>query len=50
MPLSEEWEQSQLCRLLPLPLFLLYEQVSAYGDTFDKTIRAEIIGDIDEAR
>ncbi len=50
MPLTEEWEQAKLCRLLPPPLFVLYSQTSAYGEACDKMVKVEIIGDIEEAR
>ena len=50
MPLTAERDQLQLCGQLPKPLFVLYNQLSGYGAACDPTIRATIVGDLDEAR
>ncbi len=50
MPLTEEWEQAKLCRLLPSPLYVLYSQTAAYTEACDSLINVNIVGDVDEAR
>ena len=50
MPLSKGHDQLALARFLPRCLFVLFNQVSAYGTACDKRLNAVIIGDLDEAK
>lgn len=50
MPLSKDHEQLALARFLPRCLFVLFNQVSAYGKACDKNLSAIIIGNLDEAK
>ncbi|XP_058120526.1 THO complex subunit 5 homolog [Anopheles ziemanni] len=50
MPIESGWEILKTVRLLSQPLYLLYANVSAYGEACDNLISATIQGDEEEAK
>uniref|UniRef100_A0A182JCL4 Uncharacterized protein n=1 Tax=Anopheles atroparvus TaxID=41427 RepID=A0A182JCL4_ANOAO len=50
MPIESGWEIQKTVRLLAQPLYLLYANVSAYGEACDKLLFASIQGDEEEAK
>lgn len=47
---EREWAVQQVARLLPLPLYVAYANLSAYAEISKKLIDTRIVGDEDEAR
>ncbi|XP_076453337.1 THO complex subunit 5-like [Babylonia areolata] len=50
MPYDEVREQQQTARHLPLPLYVLYMQASAYQQACDKFLKVTIEGDVNAAK
>uniref|UniRef100_A0A182QXG2 Uncharacterized protein n=1 Tax=Anopheles farauti TaxID=69004 RepID=A0A182QXG2_9DIPT len=50
MPIEKGWKILKTVRLLPQPLYLLYANVTAYGEACDNLLATSIHGDEDEAR
>ncbi|XP_025089480.1 THO complex subunit 5 homolog B-like isoform X2 [Pomacea canaliculata] len=50
MPYDEVREQHQTARHLPLPLYVLYMQGSAYQQACDKYLRVNVEGDVNAAK
>ncbi|XP_070205854.1 THO complex subunit 5 homolog A-like isoform X2 [Littorina saxatilis] len=50
MPYDDVREQQQTARHLPLPLYVLYMQASAYQQACDKFLKVTIEGNVDEAK
>ncbi|KAL8560659.1 hypothetical protein ACOMHN_052675 [Nucella lapillus] len=50
MPYDEVREQHQTARHLPLPLYVLYMQASAYQQACDKFLKVTIDGDVNAAK
>jgi len=50
MPLDEQRAQYETAKYLPLPLYVLFVQASAYHEACDKYLDIQIQGDIDAAK
>ncbi|XP_052872664.1 THO complex subunit 5 homolog [Anopheles cruzii] len=50
MPIEKGWEVQKNVRLLAQPLYLLYANVTAYGDACDNLLSTSIHGDEEEAK
>ncbi|XP_055384494.1 THO complex subunit 5 homolog [Condylostylus longicornis] len=50
MEIEKEWEVQQSVRLLPRPLYLVYVNLSAYGEACDKYLKVSIAEDEEEMR
>ncbi|XP_058054866.1 THO complex subunit 5 homolog [Anopheles bellator] len=50
MPIEKGWEIQKNVRLLAQPLYLLYANVTAYGDACDNLLSTSIHGDEEEAK
>ena len=50
MPLIEENDQLELAKYLPRPLFILYNEVRAYGQACDTDVQVQVLGNIEEAK
>ncbi|XP_035912615.1 THO complex subunit 5 homolog [Anopheles stephensi] len=50
MPIEKGWKIRKTVRLLPQPLYLLYANVTAYGEANDTLLTTSIQGDEEEAR
>uniref|UniRef100_A0A182P603 Uncharacterized protein n=1 Tax=Anopheles epiroticus TaxID=199890 RepID=A0A182P603_9DIPT len=50
MPIEKGWKTQKTVRLLPHPLYLLYANVTAYGEACDNLLTTSIHGDEEEAK
>lgn len=50
MPLDVQRMQHETARYLPLPLYILYVQASAYNEACDPNLEVNILGDVDVAK
>lgn len=50
MPLDEQRAQYETAKFLPIPLYVLYVQASAYHEACDRHLDVQIHGDIDAAK
>ncbi|XP_055624945.1 THO complex subunit 5 homolog [Toxorhynchites rutilus septentrionalis] len=50
MPIEKGWEVQKTIRLLVQPLYMLYANVTAYGEACDSSLSTTVQGDEDEAR
>ncbi|XP_058462311.1 THO complex subunit 5 homolog [Malaya genurostris] len=50
MPIEKGWEIQKTVRLLVQPLYMMYANVSAYGEACDQYLSTSVQGDEDEAR
>ncbi|XP_053665470.1 THO complex subunit 5 homolog [Anopheles marshallii] len=50
MPIEKGWKIRKTVRLLPQPLYLLYANVTAYGEACDNFLATSIQGDEEEAK
>ena len=50
MPLDVQRMQHETARYLPLPLYILYVQASAYNEACDPNLEVNILGDLDVAK
>ncbi|XP_041772208.1 THO complex subunit 5 homolog [Anopheles merus] len=50
MPIEKGWKTRKTVRLLPQPLYLLYANVTAYGEACDHLLTTAIHGDEEEAK
>lgn len=50
MPLIEENDQLELAKYLPRPLFILYNEVRAYGQACDPDVQVQVLGNLEEAK
>ncbi|XP_053673269.1 THO complex subunit 5 homolog [Anopheles nili] len=50
MPIEKGWKIQKTVRLLPQPLYLLYANVTAYGEACDNYVSTTIQGDEEEAK
>ena len=50
MPLIEENDQLELAKYLPRPLFIIYNEVRAYGQACDPDVQVQVLGNLEEAK
>ncbi|KAL7645639.1 UNVERIFIED_CONTAM: hypothetical protein RMT77_004025 [Armadillidium vulgare] len=50
LPLDAKREQQKTSQLLPAPLYTLWVQATSYGEAYDSSIIAEIMGDVEAAK
>ncbi|CAG5135934.1 unnamed protein product [Candidula unifasciata] len=50
MPYDSIMEEHQKAQHLPVPLYVLYMQTSAYKEACDKSLKVSIVGDVDAAK